>query len=228
MATMACMHSPPAAAPASPPAPPTTGTVQGRVLWNEQPIAGARVVATSEYNMSSTHYGETRTDRDGRFSLSGVPAGRKYLYVFGTGASFWVAAVTPFDMAADRGTVATDTYLCKGFDPVSPGRGESLATNHAELRWDPYPDATEYAVRVLRTGQNSFAFSRGDNDPHVKDTSVRVEPALSAGEYTWRVDAFNRAGHIIGCSYYPRVFTVAGQPVADPGPGEAISTLNKD
>jgi hypothetical protein len=215
MTMTACTHSSPAAVPSSPLAPSaplTAGTVEGRVLWNEQPIAGARVVATSEYTMSSTHYGEARTDGDGRFSISGVPAGRKYLYVFGTGAPFWVTAVTPFDMAADRRTVARDSYLCKGFDPLSPGPGESLATNRPELRWDPYPESTEYAVRVLRTGQHRFAFSRGDSDPHIKDTSVHVEPGLSAGEYSWRVDAFNRAGHIIGCSFYPRVFTV--QPAA--------------
>jgi hypothetical protein len=227
MAMTACAHARPAAPPSRAPASaPTTGTVEGRILWNEQPVAGAHLYATSEYNFSSTHYGDATTDGQGRFSLSGVPAGQKYLYVFGTGRPFWVAAVTPFVMVAGQGTVAPDTYLCKGFDPLSPQPGESLSTSRPELKWDPYPEAVSYAVRVLRTGQNTAAFSRGDSDPHLTETSIRVGPELGAGEYTWRVDAFNRLGHIIGCSYYPRVFTISGPPTPLAGRRDTIGTLS--
>src|SRR5712664_2122426 len=108
-----CAHARPAALPSRTPAsPPSTGTVEGRIFWNEQPVAGAHVYATSEYNFSSTHYGDATTDGEGRFSILGVPAGQKYLYAFGTGRPFWVAAVTPFVMIAGQGTVASDTYLC--------------------------------------------------------------------------------------------------------------------
>jgi hypothetical protein len=210
IAMAACAPARPTAPPSRTPASPTAGTVEGRIFWNEQPVVGAYVYATSEYNFSSTHYGDATTDAQGRFSISAVPAGRKYLYVFGTGRPFWVTAVTPFVMSAGQGTVAPDTYLCKGFDPISPQQGESLSTNRPELKWDPYPEAVDYAVRVLRTGQSTFVFRRGDDDPHVTDTSIHVAPELGAGEYTWRVDAFNRLGHIIGCSYYPRLFTVNG------------------
>jgi TonB family protein len=191
-----------------PAAPGLSGTVRGRVLWNEQPVAGAQVYATSEYSFSSTQYGSATTDAQGQFLISGIPDGKKYLYVFGGQQPFWVAAVTPFEMVARTERLAADTYLCEGFDPVSPQKGESVG-NRPVLEWVPYPDAADYAVRVLRAGQTYFIFSRGDHDPHIKDTRVQVDLDLVPGEYTWRVDAFNAAGHIIGCSYYPRTFTVA-------------------
>jgi hypothetical protein len=192
---------------------PPAGTVEGRVLWNEQPLKGAHVYATSEYNFNSTRYGDTTTDDHGHFSIPGVTAGKRYLYVVGPDRVFWVAGVTPFDMPVDRGTVAPDSYMCKGFEPVSPRQDESLATDRPELRWPPFPDGASYAVRVIRARENgNFAgFSRGDNrDPHITTTNIRVEPALPPAAYTWRVDAFNSRGHLIGCSYYPRRFTVVG------------------
>src|SRR5262245_40000490 len=77
---------------------PSANAMQRRVLWNEQPAAGARVVATGLYDFSSTHYGEPITDTDGHFTIRGVPAGQKYLYAFGSGPEYWVSAVTPFVM----------------------------------------------------------------------------------------------------------------------------------
>jgi hypothetical protein len=69
-------HRPPRVAASSVPG---ANAVQGRVLWNEQPAAGARVVATSLYDFSSTQYGEAITDTGGHFTSRGVLAGQKYL-----------------------------------------------------------------------------------------------------------------------------------------------------
>ena len=189
-----------------------SGTVRGRVLWNEQPVAGATVYATSEYNFNSTRYGSSETDTQGLFAVTGVPEGQKYLYVFGNRPEYWVTAVTLFKMAGSE-TVAPDTYLCKGFDPVSPKENETVTSGRPVLQWKPYPNAASYATRVLLNGQNRFIFSRGDTSaPRLSETSVQVDVDLSAGAYTWRVDAFNAAGHIIGCSFYPRTFTVRPSP----------------
>src|SRR5262249_43487941 len=61
MAVGACVHRPPSPAPSAQEVP-APGSVEGRVLLNEQPVAGPRVYATSEYNFSSIHYGEAATD----------------------------------------------------------------------------------------------------------------------------------------------------------------------
>ncbi|HEX7139383.1 MAG TPA: carboxypeptidase-like regulatory domain-containing protein [Vicinamibacterales bacterium] len=209
------------------------GNVEGLVLWNEQPVAGARVVATSEYNFASTHYGEATTDVTGHFSIPGVPAGQKYLYVFGNDPAYWVSAVTPFQMPANTSIAAPDTYLCRRFEALSPEAGESLIVGRPLLRWTAYPDAVDYAVRVIRTGQNSSAFSRGDRDARLTNTTAQVDVDLAPGQYSWRVDAFNRGGHIIACSQYPRTFTIsAGQPslstAASASPPTAGATPTRD
>jgi len=205
----------------TPPPMGAAGTVRGRVLWNEEPLAGARITVTSEYNFSSTQYGRAETDSLGRFSISGVPEGKKYLYVFGNQPAFWVSAVTPFEMKSGLDVTAPDTYVCKGFDPVSPAKDESLKTNRPLLSWNPYPNAVDYAVRVIRKGAGTFDFSRGDRDPRIRGMNVAVDRDLPPGEYDWRVDAFNAAGHLVGCSYYPRSFKITPvdgnlNPTSDP------------
>jgi hypothetical protein len=208
---------------------PTTlvpGMVQGRVLWNEQPIAGATVYVTELYDFNSTRYGSATTDASGWFVISGIPEGQKYLYVFGNRPEYWVSGVTPFRLEVGKGTVAPDTYLPKGFYPTSPNDGETATDSHPTLRWDSFPDAVGYAVRVIPKGSNSFIFQRGDSGAHITATSVTVDVTLTPGTYYWRVDAFNAQGHIIGASYYPRSFTVAPiSPLTTPTNATTQSTL---
>ena len=206
---------------------PPPGTVQGSVLWNEQPVEGASVDVYDQYSANSTHYGSATTDASGHFSISGIPEGEQYLYVHGDQPEFWVAAVTPFEMASGTGTLAEDTYLCKGFNPDSPEDGAVIDTSRPTLRWSRYDDAVDYAVRVIRVGESNFVFQRGDRDARIPDTSVQLDVDLSPGEYRWRVDAFNAAGHIIGCSYYPRSFTFSPeQPHNDPAWGGGWTHIN--
>jgi hypothetical protein len=193
-----------------PPTPTPTipsGTVQGRVLWNEQAVMAATVYVTDLYSFDSTRYGSAMTDANGHFSISDIPEGEQYLYVLGNQSGFWVTAVTPFQMVAGTLTLA-NTYLCKGFNPISPKDGQVISTSRPILQWDAFPDAVDYAVRVIRVGESNFVFHRGDDDARIKGTSVQVDVDLSPGEYRWRVDGFNVEGHIIACSYYPRSFRV--------------------
>src|SRR5262249_56101867 len=90
-----------------------------------------------------------------------------------------------------------------------------------------YPGASDYAVRVLRTGQNTSVFSRGDRDARLTTTTAQVDVDLAPGQYTWRVDAFNQQGHIIGCSYYPRTFVIADAQAA-PTPLTGATSLSPD
>lgn len=186
----------------------TSGTVQGRVVWNGQPIAGAIVYVADDFKAGSVRYGTVTTDEQGRFFIPGVPEGSKYVGVSGNQRVFWVGSGTPFTMTGSSFT--RDFHLCKGFDPASPGNNDVVASRPI-LRWNPYPDAVRYVATVISpTGQ--VVYTRGAQDQPLTETSVQVDVALAPGGYQWRVSAFNAAGQMIGCSYGPWGFTVRSQP----------------
>ena len=197
--------TPPASTSAPPPTPPssTSGTVQGRVLWNGQPVAGATVWVADDFKPGTTRYGTVTTDEQGRFSFSGIPQGNKYVGVSGNQKVFWIGSGAPFTMGASA--YIRDFHLCKGFDLGSPAMNETVS-NRPVLRWDPYPDAVRYLAVVMKDTEP--VFTRGAQGPPLTEASVQVDVTLAAGAYQWRVNAFNAAGQVIGCSYAPRRFTV--------------------
>ena len=202
-----------------PVAPIPPGTVTGRVLWNERPVSGVSVAVMDLHDFTSERFGSATTDPAGWFSVAGVPPGEQYIFAPAgfvavavedpEGPAFWLSTVTPFVMAEDAGTMAPDTYICRDFDgSLLPAAGSEVQTPHPMLSWDPFLGAVDYAVRVIRSGASEFIFQRGDHDAKVTVLSVQVSVALPPGGYSWRVDAFNSAGHLIGCSLFPRAFTV--------------------
>jgi ankyrin repeat protein len=194
----------PAATPAAAPAASGSGMVQGRVLWNGQPVPGATVFVGDDPKPGSVRYGTVTTDDQGRFAIAGVPPGYKYVGVRGNQRVFWVSAGTPFTMTDSPFT--RDFHLCKGFDLVSPAPDESVGARPV-LRWDPYPDAVGYNVQVI-AANNQLVFARGNKGPRVTATTVEVDVDLPPGTYNWSVRAENAAGQVIGCSFLPRRFTV--------------------
>jgi ankyrin repeat protein len=199
---------PPVAAlppPVVPPAPPrsasTGGTVQGRVLWNGQPVAGATAFV-ADSPPGSLRYGTATTDDQGRFSISGVPEGPRVVFVQADPRVFGPSSAT-FTMTASPFT--QDFHLCKIFQPVFPSNNESVA-GRPVLRWDPYPDAVRYFAVVL--SQNKSVFSRGGPQGDLAGTSVQVDVDLPPGAYQWRLFAYNSAGQMIGCASQLRVFTI--------------------
>lgn len=143
----ASVAAPPANTPAAPssasPPPPGGGVVQGRVLWNGQPVPGAIAYVADDFKPGSVRYGTATTDEQGRFVLTGVPAGSKFIVVNGNQRVFWVTGGTSFTMTAAPFT--RDFHLCKGFDPVSPAPGETVGARPV-FRWEPYPDAVRYTA----------------------------------------------------------------------------------
>ena len=177
------------------------GTVQGRVLWNGQPVAGATAFVADNAS-GSVRYGTATTDDQGRFSISGVPEGRRVVFVQGDPRVFGASSAT-FTMTASPFT--QDFHLCKVFQPVSPSNNESVG-GRPVLRWDPYPDAVRYFAVVL--SQNTSVFSRGGPQGDLAGTSVQVDVDLPPGAYQWRLFAYNAAGQMIGCASQLRVFTI--------------------
>jgi hypothetical protein len=192
--------APNVAAPATVVAPPaadlpvsTGGIVQGRVLWNGQPVPRATVYVADDFKPGSIRYGTVSTDDQGRFSIAGVPPGSRYVGVSGNQRVFWMSGGTPFTMSGSPFT--RDFHLCKGFDLGSPANGESVS-NRPVLRWDAYPDATRYVAHVFSQGKTVL-----DRGTPANVTSVQLDVDLPPGRYQWRIDVFNAADQMIGCSF---------------------------
>lgn len=186
-------------------------TVQGRVLWNEQPVSGAEVVVTDEYYYGSTHFGSTKTDFGGFYSISGIPEGRQVINVFGPNLEEYpVSEQTPFTLYAGIGTRAEDTYLRKGFNPIFPSNYEIIHTECPVLEWD-YPGAFNYEVRVHNQTSDSMELHLGSEageripdytrTPNSLRQSNTIGLCLGPGEFTWEIIAYNSAGHPIADTY---------------------------
>ena len=180
----------------------TGGVVQGRVLWNGQPVAGATVYV-ADPPPGSARYGTVTTDAQGRFVITGVPEGARFVSVRGDPQIFPVPNGANFTMTTSP--FVRDFLLCKGFTPVAPAHNESVS-GRPMLRWDPFPDAARYLVIVV--SQVKAVFSRGGQAGGLTDTSVQVDVDLPPGVYQWRVYAYTAGGQNIGCSFEPRAFIV--------------------
>jgi hypothetical protein len=178
------------------------GTISGRVLWNEQPMPDVQVYAR-ECAAPSPKVGPVTTDAKGRFTLADVPDARVCVELHPANAKeYWTIAATIFEVAPGKETTAPDAYVCKLFDLSAPKAGESVNDSRPLLKWERYPDAVGYSVQVFRLAPNYVSiFRRGERDQLLDKNSLQVETDLSPGEYYWRVDAYNRAGHVIGCNY---------------------------
>ena len=188
-------------------------TVHGRVLWNEQPVAGVPVYVR-ECSAATPRYGPATTDPQGNYTLSGVPDGRICIDPRPPNVQeFWTASVASFEALPGIEATAPDAYICKLFRPISPRPGEPVSQVRPTLKWNPFPDAASYGVQVWRFSPERrymSVFSRGgerNRDDRIEATSVQVDVDMSPGEYFWRVDAYNRAGHVTGCNL-PIRFTV--------------------
>jgi Ankyrin repeats (3 copies)/Ankyrin repeat len=184
------------------------GVVQGRVLWNDRPVAGATVDVADIPRHGSAHYGTTTTDDQGRFSVHGVPPGDRYIDVKGDQRLFMITGSGEPFVTSERSTrtvrrLSYDLHVCKNFDLDSPAHNESVGSRPT-LRWNAYPDARRFVVDVF--DRTSSIAREWIVDASV--TSVQIDADLPPGSYEWRVNAVNATARAIGCSVAPRGFLV--------------------
>jgi hypothetical protein len=193
-----------AAVPAAPAVP--AGTVQGRVLWNEQPVVGIAVYVKDPSGTNPTQFGPATTDSNGRFSVTGVPSGRWAVFLDRSDPDKIQVVISPFTMSQNAGMTVQDTYMCLNFSMIFPQYSEVISNKQPNMQWNAFPDAVDYAV-VLDGPGGVLVVARGLTDSRIAETSLQVGVTLNPGGYYLHVHAYNSAGHMIGCGGSP--FTVA-------------------
>ena len=182
---------------------PGTGNVQGKVLYNGQPVENIDVRLCEKFNRfldgcSGQKY-TAKTDKDGDYVITNVPP-KEYEaltvrifdtdgYVFAT-TSFGISA-TKYNVEAGKTLFVDPTNLFKAdLKLTNPKAGSSVGGDAVEFKWDAYPDAAYYKLTL--TPDEHLSESRYTNQ-RVEGTSFKATKPLDKGSYRWKVEAFNSA-----------------------------------
>ena len=205
---------------------PGTGNVQGKVLYNGQPVENIEVDLCETFNQylpgepcGGKRY-TARTDKDGDYVIANVePKVYEGLlvsvfdtdsYVFAT-SGIGISA-SKYEVTADKTLFVRPTHLYKrDLKLVSPKAGATVSAQNLELKWEPYPDAAYYELSVTpeeTAGTSPYSGERVDG------TSFAVNKPLPNGTYRWEVAAFNGAGQKLSASPRGVKFTVTGGAAA--------------
>lgn len=178
-----------------------TGNVQGKVLYNGQPVENIEVKLCETFNRfmggcSGQEY-TARTDKDGDYVITNVPP-KTYQaliakvfetdsYVFAT-TGIGISAAK-YEVVAGKTLFVNPTNLFKGdLKIVNPKAGAKVTTENLELKWEPYPDAAYYKFSIY--ADDSSVTSPYINE-RVDGTSFKIDKPLPKGSYRWQVTAFN-------------------------------------
>lgn len=180
-----------------------TGNVQGKVLYNSQPVENIEVKLCETFNRfmgGCTGQAYTvRTDNAGEYLFTKV-APKTYealtarvfdtdSYVFATSGIAGISAAK-YDVVADKTFFVAPIHLFKSdLKILNPKAGAKVSAQGLELKWESYPDAAYYKFNIHP--DDSSITSPYINE-RVEATSFALDKPLEKGTYRWRVDAFNK------------------------------------
>lgn len=185
------------------------GTATGRILWNNQPFVGVRVKLCADWSMfggCKTAAYTAITDADGRYSISAIPAGE---YDFITqlpdqrNDTLWLGLKVT--VGAGQTVMVRDVPVVKyDLNLIAPANHQRVTTATPTLAWEAYPGAAYYEVYVSSrlTYETVVSFERAQTPEYI------IPTALAAGEYYWRIYAYNAGGTRIAESRESFDFTI--------------------
>ena len=198
---------------------PGTGNVQGKVLYNNQPVENIEIKLCETFNRfmgGCTGQAYTaRTDKDGEYLITNV-APKTYealtarvfdtdSYIFATSGIAGLSAAK-YEVAADKTFFVSPIHLFKSdLKILNPKAGAKVTSTGLELKWDSYPDAAYYKFSIHP--DDSSITSPYINE-RVEATSFVLDKPLEKGIYRWRVDAFNKDNRKLSESADDIKFTV--------------------
>lgn len=165
------------------------GAAAGRILWNDQPMAGVTVKLCTDWSIiggCKTQAYTAVSGDDGRYTITGLPAG---IYDFATklpdqeNETGWLG-LTVTVTAGQTATVRDVNVVKYDVKLISPGDHATVTTTTPTLTWEAYPGAAFYKVYV----QSVVSFEK------VTTSQYTLANPLAAGEYYWSIYAYNAAG----------------------------------
>jgi hypothetical protein len=183
---------------------PGTGNVQGKVLYNNAPVAGIDVRLCETFSRFVSGCGgkiyTAKSDKDGDFVITNVPP-KEYegltvrvfdtdSYVFATTGIAGIASAK-YKVEADKTLFVKDTHLFKGDVQVTnPKAGSTVSGDNLELQWQAYPDAAYYKFSL---SPDEHLVTPPYINQRVDGASFKVNKPLEKGSYRFKVEAFNKS-----------------------------------
>ncbi len=177
--------------------------VQGKVFFNEKPVADIEVKLCEKFNrFIGGCDGETfttKTDANGEYLIKNVPPGiyegltakvfNTNYYVFAT--SGFVGSAK-YQLDEDHTFFAPDTNLFKSdLKLITPKAGAKIGPDSIEVKWDAYPDAAYYKFSIHADSATDAKTEYDFVNKRVDGTSYVLEKPLSPGSYTVQVVGYN-------------------------------------
>src|SRR3954447_12124993 len=183
---------------------PGTGNVQGKVLYNNAPVANIDVRLCETFSRFLSGCGgkiyTAKTDKDGDFVITNVPP-KEYegltvrvfdtdSYVFATTGIAGISS-EKYKVEADKTLFVRPTHLFKGdLQVVNPKAGSTVSGENLELKWEPYPDAAYYKFTLY---PDNHQVTPPYMNERVEAASFKVNKQLEKGTYRYTVEAYNSA-----------------------------------
>ena len=183
---------------------PGTGNVQGKVLYNNAPVANIDVRLCETFSRFLSGCGgkiyTAKTDKDGDFVITNVPP-KEYegltvrvfdtdSYVFATTGIAGISSAK-YNVVADKTLFVAPTHLFKGdLQIINPKAGSTVSGENLELKWEPYPDAAYYKFSL---SPDEHLVTPPYINERVDDSSFKVTKPLQKGTYRFKVEAYNKS-----------------------------------
>ena len=181
-----------------------TGNVQGKVLYNNAPVANIEVTLCETFSRFLSGCGgktyTAKTDKDGDYVIANVEP-KEYQglmvrvfetdsYVFATTGIAGISAAK-YDVTADKTLFVTPTHIFKAdLKTVNPKAGSTVTAQGLELQWEAYPDAAYYKFSL--SPENHLVEAPYTNE-RVEGTSFKVAKPVEKGGYRWKIEAYSKA-----------------------------------